>query len=198
MTVDELEPLPNIDFNIMAGNSLIGLIRVNDDVFNQLVPSKGMPIDPTQGNLLGPTVVQGSLLGLEAANRYREILEEKNSSIELYKRHSFLRQDAEGEIDQDDRLQQLRTHIDQVNKESEVKLNQILLNEFSQQLGIKYEQAQPTGRPRKRLLTIQDIEALKPFHWGYHFDKVIEQRGGFDAIIANPPWEWPMRITPRP
>jgi hypothetical protein len=25
--VEELEPLPNIDFNIMAGNSLIGLIK---------------------------------------------------------------------------------------------------------------------------------------------------------------------------
>jgi hypothetical protein len=148
-----------------------------------------MLIDPTQGNLLGPTVVQGSLLGLVAANRYREILEEKNRSIDLYKCHSFLRQDAEGEIDQDDRLQQLRTHIDQVNKESDAKLNQILLSEFSQQLGIKYEQAQSTGRPKKRLLTIKDIEALRPFHWGYHFDKVIEKRGGFDAIIANPPWE---------
>ena len=34
-----------------------------------------------------------------------------------------------------------------------------------------------------------DIETLKPFHWGYHFDKIIEKRGGFDAIITNPPWE---------
>ena len=34
-----------------------------------------------------------------------------------------------------------------------------------------------------------DIETLKPFHWGYHFDKIIEKRGGFDTIITNPPWE---------
>ena len=27
-SADELEPLPNIDFNIMAGNSLIGLVHV--------------------------------------------------------------------------------------------------------------------------------------------------------------------------
>jgi hypothetical protein len=38
-------------------------------------------------------------------------------------------------------------------------------------------------------LTITDIEALKPFHWGYHFDQVMEIKGGFDAIITNPPWE---------
>jgi hypothetical protein len=36
---------------------------------------------------------------------------------------------------------------------------------------------------------IKDIEALKPFHWGYEFDAVMNRRGGFDAIITNPPWE---------
>ena len=28
--LDDLEPLPNIDFNIMAGNSLIGLLSVDE------------------------------------------------------------------------------------------------------------------------------------------------------------------------
>ncbi len=32
--VEELEPLPNIDFNIMAGNSLIGLMEVQDTDYN--------------------------------------------------------------------------------------------------------------------------------------------------------------------
>lgn len=187
MTVEELEPLPNIDFNIMAGNSLIGLLRVDEGAFNQLVPSKGTPTDSTQINLLQETVVQGSLLGLEAANRYREILEEKNRSIALYKTHAFSEDDGSG-TEQDIRLLNLRRHIDQVNHESEAKLNQILLMEFVQKLGIRYEQAQLTGRSKKRDLTIADIEALKPFHWGYHFDQVMA-RGGFDAIIANPPWE---------
>lgn len=35
-SVAELEPLPNIDFNIMAGNSLIGLIRVDAEKFDQV------------------------------------------------------------------------------------------------------------------------------------------------------------------
>lgn len=60
--------------------------------------------------------------------------------------------------------------------------------EFSTKLGIKYEEAQLEGKPKKRLLNIADIDALEPFHWGYHFDKVFKN-GGFDAIIANPPWE---------
>ena len=34
--VNELEPLPNIDFNIMAGNSLIGLIKVDETGFDDI------------------------------------------------------------------------------------------------------------------------------------------------------------------
>ena len=38
-TVDQLEPLPNIDFNILAGNSLVGLLRVTDKEFEDHQPS---------------------------------------------------------------------------------------------------------------------------------------------------------------
>ena len=34
-SIEQLEPLPNIDFNILAGNSLIGLMRVNDEDFER-------------------------------------------------------------------------------------------------------------------------------------------------------------------
>ena len=34
-TVDQLEPLPNIDFNILAGNSLIGLMHVDAKGFEK-------------------------------------------------------------------------------------------------------------------------------------------------------------------
>ncbi|WP_353258500.1 Eco57I restriction-modification methylase domain-containing protein, partial [Prochlorothrix hollandica] len=192
-TVDDLEPLPNIDFNIMAGNSLIGLIGVDRDGFDRLsykAKGKGPTgggVDPTQINLLGPTVVQGNLLQPLAASEYQRILEDKNYHIALYKTHAFLPGDRD-ELPQEIRLLQLRDHINKLNRESQAKLNQLLLDEFSQRLGIKFEQAQLKGKPQKRLLTIADIDALEPFHWGYHFDKVFA-RGGFDAIIANPPWE---------
>lgn len=171
--VEELEPLPNIDFNIMVGNSLIGLIRVDEEGFDTVGDSKYK-----QWNLLQPL----------AASSYRQILDEKNQNIELYKKHAFQPEDIEG-TSQDYRLQALRNEIEKLNRDSYKKLNQLLLNEFSGKLGIKYEQAQLKGKAKKRLLTIEDIEALKPFHWGYHFDQIIEERGGFDAIITNPPWE---------
>ena len=168
--VEELEPLPNIDFNIMAGNSLIGLIKVDEMAFD------------TVGNSQ-----QGNLLQVLAATNYRKILADKNKSISEYKNHAFQSEDLEG-TSQQQRLQMLKSHIENLNKESQEKLNLLLLDEFSKRLGIKYEEVQLTGKSKKRVLNINDIDALKPFHWGYHFDKVLE-RGGFDAIITNPPWE---------
>jgi hypothetical protein len=67
--VEDLEPLPNIDFNIMAGNSLIGLIRVDEESFDAL---------GEEGDK------QLSLLGRFKADQYGQILADKNESIRKY------------------------------------------------------------------------------------------------------------------
>jgi hypothetical protein len=168
-TVDDLEPLPNVDFNIMSGNSLIGLIRVDDQRFDYMGETK-----------------QGNILQSLNSQNYQAILKEKNESISKYKEHAFIIGEVEG-TDQEDRLGILKRNINDVNRESLVKLNQLLLDEFGN-LKIKYEEVQLKGKPVKRVLNIADMEALKPFHWGYHFDQIIA-RGGFDIILGNPPWE---------
>ena len=37
-SINDLEPLPNIDFNLLRGNSLIGLMRVDEHEFDQYQP----------------------------------------------------------------------------------------------------------------------------------------------------------------
>jgi hypothetical protein len=160
-TVDQLEPLPNIDFNILAGNSLIGLMHVDDHEFDKRY---------AQGHLF--------------VKPYREVLAEKNRLIDNYRRTTSYADD----------LRKLRDSIDEKKKEALGTLNDILLHSFVD-LGIKFEEAtwddakKKEGKPKKRALRIQDIEAQRPFHWGYEFDQIINERGGFDAIITNPPWE---------
>ncbi|TAG95808.1 MAG: ATP-binding protein [Oscillatoriales cyanobacterium] len=153
--VSDLEPLPNIDFNIMAGNSLIGLLRVDDAEYEG---------SGTQLNLFHKT--------------YRQVLEEKNRLISIYRDATTYSKN----------LQSLRDEISEKKASAIENINKILLEKFKQ-LKIKFEQSQISGKPIKRTLAIADIEALQPFHWGYEFDEILHQRGGFDAIITNPPWE---------
>ncbi len=65
-TLDDLEPLPNIDFNIMAGNSLIGLLSVDDQRFDDKKQMQYMFQD-------------------EIAESYRRLLAEKNRLVALYR-----------------------------------------------------------------------------------------------------------------
>jgi len=188
-TVEHLEPLPNIDFNILAGNSLIGLLTVDGEKFAEINKT-------------------GDLFKDLAVKSYQQILAEKNRLIASYR-------DATGYAAK--HLQSLRDEIYAHKRGSQRVLNQLLLKEF-ERLKIRFEQAtwdsskQKEGKPVKRPLTVQDLESLHPFHWGYEFDEVLRPsspallpegegssprplgeglgvRGGFDAIITNPPWE---------
>jgi hypothetical protein len=91
-------------------------------------------------------------------------------------------------------LRELRDEIDAQILETNETLNDLLVDNFLS-LGVKYEQAtwddkkKALGKPVKRVVSRADIAAQTPFHWGYVFDDIIHKRGGFDIVLANPPWE---------
>ncbi|MFC1865794.1 Eco57I restriction-modification methylase domain-containing protein [Chloroflexota bacterium] len=160
-TVEQLEPLPNIDFNILPGNSLIGLLRVDEGAFDRHTKQSNMFQKP-----------------------YEQLLDEKRRQLEIYRHTTQFVED----------LQFLRDKIEKSRLEASRSLNDLLLDEFTR-LGIKYQQStwdnekSIKGKTVKRDVRLEDVEALHPFHWGYEFDEVMNRRGGFDAIITNPPWE---------
>ncbi|PWG82595.1 Eco57I restriction-modification methylase domain-containing protein [Pararcticibacter amylolyticus] len=186
--VDDLEPLPNIDFNIMNGNSLIGMMRVDPDKFNTHYnnPSKA-PAGKVvrKGNLFEPALIQGNMFSETYAKSYQQLINEKEAAITAYKKAQGLGYEG---------LQSLRNSIQESEKKAAKILNKLLVDEF-QNLSIPYSECtwdaenKKEGKLKKRPIKIEDIEALEPFHWGYEFSDIFRKKDGFDAIITNPPWE---------
>jgi hypothetical protein len=181
-SAEQLEPLPNIDFNILAGNSLVGLMRVESGDFEKHYEEKHPSKPAFQQQLFNNSraVTQGNLF----RKSYTDLLAEKNRLIDQYRHASTYADD----------LTALRDDIERKKGEAREALNDVLLEEC-QKLGIKFEEAtwdaqeNELGKPKKRPLAAKDIDNLHPFHWGYEFDEILQKRGGFDAIITNPPWE---------
>jgi hypothetical protein len=160
--VADLEPLPNIDFNILPGNSLVGLMRVDEHEF-----------DRKQDDLFKPP--------------FRRLLEEKNRQLDLYRhsaeffgQHADLRSIRDG-IDTEMKFangilnELLRDQFEALG----VKYEQATWDADKQTL----------GKPKKRRIERADIDAETPLHWGYVFDEIMQKRGGFDIVLTNPPWE---------
>jgi hypothetical protein len=171
--------LPDLDFNIVMGNALVGFIRVDEESFDQIAPKRS----PAEADR--ETVLQGNLLQPLAAASYRDTLAEKQIRIEHYRAQTQA-MGAEGGIPDYVQREFLRDRIETVNAAAQQKLNDLLFATWSRQLGIVVKEPQSAGRARKRLLTPTDVAALHPLHWGFAFNKIMAQ-GGFDLIITNPP-----------
>ena len=160
--VEELEPLPNIDFNILPGNSLVGLTRVDEHEF-----------DHKQDDLFKPS--------------FRLLLTEKNEKLAAYRNTAqVVGRDLDLRTLRDDIDSAMHRAGSVMNELLQDRFNGYGIK-FEQAVWDKTKMT--LGKPAKRAVTVADVEGLHPFHWGYVFDEIMQKRGGFDIILTNPPWE---------
>lgn len=172
-------PVPALGLNWLAGNALMGVVRVEDSRF---IPGSGaMPLG------VDDLPIQGTLLPALAAKSYHDLLQERAICLETYDRQTQGLQEAMAPIpnptpNQGEAL--LGERLRQLNAAAQTKLNQLVLNELSQTLGIRRRYPQGTS-PRRRLLTPGDIAEVDPCHWGFHFHGILNQQGGFALILSQ-------------
>ncbi len=150
----ELEPLPNMDFNIMHGNSLIGFLKEKN------------------------TNEQFSLFG----ESYSQIKEKYNKLVNQYKNKSL----------SFEKLKELKQKVSKFLEENNSNLNQVLSDKCDDE-GLKYEKnidvkGKKTSMEKQKRHLKEGFDSLRPFHWDFSFNEIID-KGGFDIIITNPPWE---------
>jgi hypothetical protein len=147
--VENIEPLPDIDFNIRAGNTLVGY-STYDEV-------KKAVLGDTQGKLdLGKDM-----------ERINEKAQDVDRLFTLFRQQQT---ELGGEVTINDK-QELRKRL----KALEDELNRYLAGEY---------RIDPDKKPSYEKWLVSH----KPFHWFIEFYGIVHKRGGFNAIIGNPPY----------
>ncbi|MDD9859481.1 MAG: Eco57I restriction-modification methylase domain-containing protein [Nitrospira sp.] len=145
-----LEPLPDIDFNIRSGNSLVGF--VNMEQFDQTVA-----IDPGTGQ-------RRMDLDQDLSQEIRE------KAMEVQRANDRFRQAQDSGDDSYRKAKdELSTRLDDLNG----KMNRYLAEQYGKQTEAACRQW---------------VSSHQPFHWLTEFYGIVEEDGGFDVVIGNPPY----------
>ena len=164
-SVDKIEPLPDIDFNIRAGNTLVGFAS-KDEVREAITTSKA-----------GLQKQQTLMFG-EKVDALKQIEEKAEFADRAFKNFRQMQtgfgmdskgfSDAKGELSS--RLNDLANELDRY-----------LASEY----GIDRNSIPSEKKYNKEFAKWR--ESHQPFHWFSEFYGIINE-GGFDAIIGNPPY----------
>jgi len=153
-----LEPLPDIDFNIRSGNTLVGFTS-----FNEIK------------NAFEETEANGKLLFGEERKVLQKIDDQANIVADLFR--EFKKQQT---INNPNSIEYKETK-EQVNKKRG-ELNDLLNKYLAFEYGINADDLVDQGKYREWLTS------HKPFHWFTEFYEIVHQNGGFDVVIGNPPY----------
>lgn len=171
---DHLETLPNIDFNILKGDSLVGWI-------NESLKQSGLskPYDDSEiQNII--EFLKGDCKGdvkklkiiskaAENFNNYKQdkILESYNLLCSIYS------------LESSERAIKLRLLLDKVRDSVYDTIGKSYAQYLERTLYPKKKKARHTKVLPKKL--------KDSFHWGIDFSQILKN-GGFDVIIGNPPY----------
>lgn len=190
--IDDVEPLPNLDYKLMCGDSLISTIQGE-----QLIPPpQNIPTIPTKKKKGEFETPRGDQLMIESVTPIQIAIQ---PLLDLQRRYF----DAQAEERHQLREQILaieanvfRVAVEDryqfwVSKQQELKRKIKAMNGKVSKAQEK-EQAQITEKLAELNKFAAEVEkgmrSLNFFQWHLHFNEVFQEKGGFDIVIGNPPY----------
>jgi adenine-specific DNA-methyltransferase len=178
--IKQIKPLPNLDYKIMQGNSLI------EDL------------------VIGNTVIKFNLDDLVKVDRRTK---EMRNLLEEDKQAKLFKDKSEDIFDELKKLHSV--YFEENNKNQKLLLKQKIDGKEQSFISAKCDEeiqrlntVKKNTQDEKRIKTVdQQIEAIRAtlqkleressrpfFLWKLHFSEVFQENGGFDVVIANPPY----------
>ncbi len=202
-----IEPLPNLDFKIMQGNSLLeeyeGIKLFNESLFKGKDTDKADREKPINILKRNQKSIQNEILDLVKSKKYsgstkkdyEKKLENIFKKIELV---SLGKKTPEKIFDIFDTYSETNKKRDDLNKlhreffEASKKEDKEKIRKEIEKL--EWELIESTLISQNKTSKLDELNKLrksnsKPFFlWKLHFAEVFQEKGGFDIVIGNPPY----------
>lgn len=205
-----IDALPNLDYKIMQGNSLIEEfegVKLFDDAFIQDGTTDPLAEEKTQLEQRRVEIQREYVEGLQSgeifdARRSELDVELEQINASLKKIESAEKKAAKDALKQGDPLFELVSEARKKAKRLEARQEEFfdassaeqkrkLRNEITQ---LEWELIEATLKEQGKVDALAKLEAFKTsgekpyFLWKLNFSEVFRQRGGFDVVIGNPPY----------
>jgi len=172
--LEDIEPLPNLDYRLMCGNSLL-------EEFEGIKFYNG---DETQATLLVDPEKEKKIEALK--KKVKEYFSVHDDKEKLKKRKEI------NEIKDwlvRSALEKRRRELTVQHKGEEAKANMLDEKSRKQYLAGFSKWLGSSSNIQKALESLHNPKKEKPFFiWKLEFIDVFEEKGGFDVMIANPPY----------
>jgi hypothetical protein len=166
---DDIEPLPDIDFNIRAGNTLVGF--ASQEETKQAIQGKATG----KGTTRDEVAFQNQMIFDDRLDRIEQKAQEIERDFDIFRKlQTQLQLDS---IDMAENKQQIRQKLGVLRAE----LDGYLASEY----GIDRHNIKKKEEYDEKFTGWQ--QSHQPFHWWVEFYGIMKS-GGFDVIIGNPPY----------
>ncbi|MDD4151578.1 MAG: Eco57I restriction-modification methylase domain-containing protein [Candidatus Gracilibacteria bacterium] len=192
---DNIDPLPNLDYKIMQGNSLIEDIVVGDSVIKIDLENSTKKLTKKEEKEFG-SISQGTM----------SLFADEVARDDILKRLKYLHKIFFQEKD-NNKKKSLKTEIDHIEKELIRISGEVEVNRIKSQIdniegkyiisGMAWDEkdAKKVAEFYSQISSIKEMEEKYKrdnirsfFPWKLHFGEVFNENGGFDIVIGNPPY----------
>lgn len=208
-SVGEVEALPNLDYKIMQGNSLLeefeGIKLFNEKLLEAPVINASMfeadnqMILKLQSELLQKYYIKNpEWLRNKMADRPEEVRRLEKQLYDLMKKKKKVANDG---YEQKDLFAdvapstQIRDELEKLHKRFFGETNGAKKKDLKERIKrLEWELIETTLKEQNKVSALKKLEDFKrsntkPFFlWKLNFAEVFEEKGGFDVVIANPPY----------
>ncbi|MGC9602487.1 MAG: TaqI-like C-terminal specificity domain-containing protein [Minisyncoccia bacterium] len=206
--IKQIKPLPNLDYKIMQGNSLLeefeGIKLFDEKLLEaQIIDSRifdpfNQKISSLQSELLKHYIKNSEWLKNKDADRPQEVrdlegqLRELLKTKKLFKDKGFEQKDLFANAIES---RQIHDELERLHKKFFEETNKNQKDTLKQQIEkLEWELIEATLKEQGKISALKKLQEFKrsntkPFFlWKLNFAEVFEEKGGFDVVIANPPY----------